>query len=279
MPALRVQIPQVIDQSDASRFVLAALALLLSDRFSALPVLMGVAAATEVVEPVVVAGTPGHGSAWSQLSHPHGLHAARDGTVYIADQANNRVLRWAPGALEGTVVAGGNGHGPGLQQLYTPEDILVDESEETGQPNLIYVADRDNHRVIRFTEGQPAGVVVAGSGGAGSANHQLHSPWCIDLVNGQLFVSDYYNHRIMAWAADATEGTLVAGGNGAGQGLHQLYYPHGLSVSILVSNGNASILVSDHNNHRVMLWEEGADAGTVVAGGNGQGSMLHQLYS
>ena len=35
--------------------------------------------------------------------------------------------------------------------------------------------------------------------------------------------------------------------------------------------------VSDHNNHRVMKWNKGANQGIVVAGGQGKGSALTQL--
>ena len=39
------------------------------------------------------------------------------GNIYIADQPNHRIMKWEPGATEGSVVAGGNGSGSGLNQL------------------------------------------------------------------------------------------------------------------------------------------------------------------
>ena len=36
--------------------------------------------------------------------------------------------------------------------------------------------------------------------------------------------------------------------------------------------------VSDRYNHRVMKWNKDANQGIVVAGGQGQGSTLTQLY-
>ncbi|CAF2127118.1 unnamed protein product, partial [Rotaria magnacalcarata] len=39
-----------------------------------------------------------------------------------------------------------------------------------------------------------------------------------------------------------------------------------------------SVYVSDNYNHRVMKWVEDAKEGMVVAGGQGYGSALTQLY-
>ena len=37
--------------------------------------------------------------------------------MYIVDDNNERVMKWAPGATEGTVVAGGNGRGSANNQF------------------------------------------------------------------------------------------------------------------------------------------------------------------
>ncbi|CAF3413445.1 unnamed protein product, partial [Rotaria socialis] len=39
-----------------------------------------------------------------------------------------------------------------------------------------------------------------------------------------------------------------------------------------------NVYVSDRDNHRVMKWNKGAKEGIVVAGGQGNGSALTQLY-
>ncbi|CAF4945043.1 unnamed protein product, partial [Rotaria socialis] len=39
-----------------------------------------------------------------------------------------------------------------------------------------------------------------------------------------------------------------------------------------------NVYVSDHENHRVMKWNKGAKEGIVVAGGQGAGNALAQLY-
>ncbi|CAF4318597.1 unnamed protein product, partial [Rotaria magnacalcarata] len=67
------------------------------------------------------------------------------GTVYIADDWNNRVMRWAQGATQGTVIVGGNGEGAGANQF----NLLVGLSFD--QHGNLYVVDYNNHRVQRFS--------------------------------------------------------------------------------------------------------------------------------
>ncbi|CAF5092722.1 unnamed protein product, partial [Rotaria magnacalcarata] len=58
-------------------------------------------------EGVIVAGGRGQGSNRTQLNNPTGIVVDRLGTVYVADQRNNRVMRWYDSASYGDVIAGG----------------------------------------------------------------------------------------------------------------------------------------------------------------------------
>ena len=92
-----------------------------------------------------------------------------------------------------------------------------------------------------------------------------------------IYINDTYNHRIQKWASGGTSGVTVAGGNGYGSALNQLYYPHGFFVD---DAGN--IYVSDSRNNRILKFPAGSTSstfGTVVAGGNGVGMGLDQLYN
>ncbi|CAM4850008.1 unnamed protein product, partial [Rotaria magnacalcarata] len=69
-------------------------------------------------------------------------------------------------------------------------------------------------------------------------------------------------------------GVTVAGGNGEGSATNQLSYPHGLFV-----DDNQTVVIADYHNHRIMQWKNGDTTnGQVVAGGNGVGNGLNQLY-
>ncbi|CAF2112125.1 unnamed protein product, partial [Rotaria magnacalcarata] len=63
----------------------------------------------------------------------------------VADSYNHRVMRWTQGAKQGTVVVGGNGGGAGANQLKYPRGLSFDRYGN------LYVADRDNARVQRFS--------------------------------------------------------------------------------------------------------------------------------
>ncbi|CAF3913558.1 unnamed protein product, partial [Rotaria sp. Silwood1] len=69
---------------------------------------------------IVVAGGQGKGNGLTQLSYPLGVVVDELGTVYVADEGNNRIMRWTKGATQGSVIVGGNGRGGQWNQLYWP---------------------------------------------------------------------------------------------------------------------------------------------------------------
>mmetsp|Transcript_33791 Transcript_33791/g.105387 ORF Transcript_33791/g.105387 Transcript_33791/m.105387 type:complete len:186 (-) Transcript_33791:78-635(-) len=48
--------------------------------------------------------------------------------------------------------------------------------------------------------------------------------------------------------------------------------------SALALDSDGWLLIADTRNHRIMRWPPGATMGEVFAGGNGEGSGLHQLH-
>ncbi|CAF4044470.1 unnamed protein product [Adineta steineri] len=211
----------------------------------------------------------------------------------------------------GITIAGGNGQGNQLNQLFNPQDIYVDDDDQT-----IYIADYDNHRIVEWIHGAEYGQVVAGGNAKGAQSDQLSGPrdvivdknnnfiiiicdygnrrvvrWprqngtsgetiisdidCSGLAidkNGDLYVSDCKKNEVRRWEKGEKEGTIVAGGNGEGEHLNQLHSP-----SYIFVDEDRSVYVSDNRNHRVMKWMKGAKEGIVVAGGQGSGNSLAQL--
>ncbi len=195
----------------------------------------------------------------SGINQPEGIHVDKNGSVYVADKFNHRILRWDLGAYEGVVVAGGNGAGSSLNQINTPWDIYVDADLN------VYVADYPNHRIIRWAPGATEGVVVAGGNGSGTDNSKLHNPRGIyvDEDNDFMYIADSYNHRIVKWEIGSSEGVTVAGGNNNGSNLNQLHYP----ISVIHENGN--LIIADNENHRIVKWVIGETEGVVLAGTSG----------
>ena len=64
--------------------------------------------------------------------------------LYIADDLNQRVIRWPEGVEVGIVVVDGSGRGEGIDQLKDLASLCIDRSGH------LYVADRRNSRVQQF---------------------------------------------------------------------------------------------------------------------------------
>jgi sugar lactone lactonase YvrE len=224
---------------------------------------------------ITVAGGNGQGTGANQMSFPVGIYVDGSGAVYVADQSNSRIQKWAAGAISGTTVAGGNGLGSANNQLWNPTGVYVDGA------GAVYVADLLNNRIQKFPPNSTpatAGTTVAG-GAFGSAANQLDQSYGVYVDgSGAIYVADANNHRIQKFppnSTSATAGTTVAGGNGFGSANNQLYTPRGVYV-----DGLGAIYVADANNHRIQKFppnSTSATAGTTVGGGNGAGSAANQL--
>ncbi|CAF3945493.1 unnamed protein product [Adineta steineri] len=205
----------------------------------------------------------------------------------------------------GITVAGGNGQGNELNQLYWPQEIFIDNDKS------IYVADYENHRIVKWKLNSNTGEIIAG----GNQNNQLNYPRdiifdsennsfiisdkgnkrviqysdqnqtdqqilvsnidCFGITidqNGFIYVSDFENHEVRRWKQGDVVGELVAGGNGKGDHLNQLNAP-----SFIFIDKDYSLYISDRENHRVIKWEKDAKEGIIVAGGNDYGNSLKQL--
>ncbi|CAF3136986.1 unnamed protein product [Rotaria sp. Silwood2] len=221
----------------------------------------------------------------------------------------NDNTRWSQ---NGITVCGGNQRGNGLNQLYHPMGICVDDDEET-----IYIADSFNQRIIECKYGTTNGKIVAGGNGSGDQDDQMSRPtdivinkendcfiicdqgnnrivrWprrngtsgqtiisnivCTGLAmdnNGYFYTSDLKTSEVRRWIIGDPRGVVVAGGNGQGSRLNQLDGPGYLFV-----DQDYSIYISDEHNRRVMKWIKGATQGIIVAGGHGIGNDLSQLAS
>jgi hypothetical protein len=171
-------------------------------------------------------GTPSAGS----LKFPRGLALDSDGGLYVADRENHRVLYFADdGDTEADRVYGHGGSftngvpnddgtgaegGPTADSLFQPPSVAID------QQGGLYVADRDNNRVLYFADdgdttadwvfGQFGSFTsnVAnndGSGAAGEPSAQnLNRPQFVLFgEDGSLYISDTGNNRVLVLPADA----------------------------------------------------------------------------
>lgn len=160
----------------------------------------GVATASGPVAGVQVAGT-GSGRGIDQMSFPVGLTIAPDGSLYVADRSNNRVMRYsgvatATGPVSATLVAGSlaGTRGAGLDLLSAPTAVAVDGAGD------VLVADTNNHRVVRWSPAATSGVLVAG-GSLGSTPDKLNLPTDVTIDGPWGFsVLDRENGRVLTFA-------------------------------------------------------------------------------
>lgn len=87
------------------------------------------------------------GNGYSELNDPYSIFVHADGTLYIMDTANYRVVKWLPDEPLGFTIVGGRGSGTSLNKLGTSYAIFVDD-----QLN-IYVSEYSNHRVTIWADG------------------------------------------------------------------------------------------------------------------------------
>jgi hypothetical protein len=178
------------------------------------------------------------------------------GNIYIADELNSRVQKWAPGATAGVTVAGGNGQGSAANQLNGPEGVFVD-----GAGN-VYVADSNNARVQKWAPGTTSGVTVAGGNGSGTAANQFSFAGSVFVDGaGDIYVTDAgkFVSRVQEWAPGAPSGVTVAGGDNRGSAANQLDVPGGVFV-----DANGDVYVADGDNSRVQEWQPGPSGAPLV---------------
>lgn len=217
-------------------------------------------------------------------------------------------IKWVQ---DGITVAGGNKKGNGLNQLFYPWSLTVDDDQN------IYVADCVNDRIMEWKAGATSGRIVAGGNDEGSEANQLDGPrdviidkqtdsfiicdsrnrrivrwprqgdtggetiisnvYCFNVAmssDGFLYVCDIERDEVRRWRIGESTGTVVAGGNGKGDRLDQLHSP-----TFIFVDQDHSVYVSDSNNHRVMKWMKDAKEGIVVAGDHGPGNSVTQLHN
>ncbi|CAF1251392.1 unnamed protein product, partial [Didymodactylos carnosus] len=94
--------------------------------------------------------------------------------------------------------------------------------------------------------------------------------------NENVFVADWENQRIQFWKKNAKTGETVAGNGTRGSALNEFSYP-----SRVLLDSKKNIIVADTQNERITRWPSTFDpktsAGTIMAGGNGEGINPYQL--
>lgn len=137
-----------------------------------------------------------------------------------------------------TIATGTECISPTSNALINPCGIFVDTNLN------LYVADKGNNRIQKFSSSQLIGITVAGSGATNTIT--LNGPTGVILdSNGDLFIVDSGNHRIVGSGPNGFRCIIACSGT-SGSSSNQLNSPVSMSFD---SYGN--IFVVDRNNSRI----------------------------
>ena len=201
------------------------------------------------------------------LNLPYAIALDSSGNMYIADTINNRIreVTVSNGNIK-TIVGNGTQGAPGSNtdvgsalsvHLFYPHGVAV------GPNGVIYIADTNDHRVLKVSGG--AVTVVAGTGtpgfsgdGGPAARAQLQYPRSVAVDSlGNVYIADYTNHAIrfvsavtgdiytitgaFCGSSGCTSGYSGDGGSSTGA---QLNFP-----SAVIVDSNFNVYVADTQNN------------------------------
>ncbi len=212
----------------------------------------------------------------ARFNNPTGVAVGSAGVVYVADSQNHRIRKITPGGVVSTL-AGGDAGGVtatecGTTTLITPATSGETCKDGTGtdarfnspygiavdSAGVIYVADRDNHRIRKITVSGTTSVVgtLAGTGAIGDMDGagniaQFNRPIGVAVDSaGVIYVTDSSNHRIRKITPGGVVSTLAGtGADGFMDGMGNIAQ-FNQPVSVAVDSAGV-VYVTDHGNHRI----------------------------
>lgn len=212
-------------------------------------------------------GGPASGA---EFADPRGL-AFADGSLYIADHYHSMIRRiTADGTVTTFVGSNGSGFG-GDDGPAARAKLLAARGVGVGNDGALYIADSENHRIRRASNGIVT--TVAGNGIAGFGGDELPAedaflskPEAVAVTaDGVLYIADTANHRIRRVDASGTITTVAGTGEPAFRGEGEpakdaaLNLPTGLAVG-----PGGELYVADLGNNRIRKIAGGTI--TTVAG-------------
>jgi sugar lactone lactonase YvrE len=224
------------------------------------------------------------------MNNPNSVYVDANGTLWVADRDNHRVLRFDNASTKLTAAnADGvlgqpnftsNTSGTTVGLLSAPTSVYVDGS------GRLWVADKDNNRVMRFDNAstKPNGSNADGvlgqsdfvTGTTGLTASTMNAPWGVYVdITGILWVAERSNNRVTRFdnAASLANGSSANGVLGqtdfvtGSSGLSQSKFdgPRGVFM-----DGLGRLYVGDEGNSRVIVFTDaaskpnGADADYVL---------------
>ncbi len=206
-------------------------------------------------------GQDGSAPSATQLNTPLGVCTGSDGSVYIVDTMNYRLLVVPPGGVATTFAGNGSqgnvgdGYYPQYAQLNRPSACTLDASGN------LYIADTYNHSIRKVTASTGFIKTVAGTGATGfSGDGGAATSAALDIPSGvaadsygDIFIADTGNHAIRMVTPDGLIHTIAGqggmpgfSGDGGSATSASLNSPSGM-----VLDGAGDLYFADTGNNRV----------------------------
>ncbi|UJR29431.1 hypothetical protein I4U23_010643 [Adineta vaga] len=193
-----------------------------------------------------------------------GVWLDKQKNIYAAEAVRFRVVKWSSNTQVETIVAGKTDqYGDTDDLLNVLGGIYVHSTD-----GIVYVADRLNNRIQKWTKDATRGITVAGNGIANDTAQSLNNPFgvFVDDETEVIYVVDSFNERIQRWLPDALQGETIIDGSDSTDQSNQLKGPTGMAFD---SDGN--LYISDSLNHRIqkyVLLNNSPCSSTSAATGN-----------
>jgi len=182
------------------------------------------------------------------LNAPRSLAFAPDGTFYVADSRNNRVVHLT---AEGKEIGAWGSFADGVSEPAPVGTFNEAWGIAVGQDGSVYVSDTWNHRIQKFTaDGQP--VTAWGQYGQADQQYGFWGPRGVAVdAEGRVYVADTGNKRIVVFD---TDGNYVTEFGTAGLEPGQFDEPVGVAVG-----KDGTVYVTDTWNQRVQTFMPSED--------------------
>ena len=204
------------------------------------------------------------GSSMNLLEDNHGFCIMEDGTLYVADTGNHRIMIVSPNSTKAIasiqlpVAPGAFSRYVGVfvvsTDMYVLDNLLNIVSIWSVNRLNLSIADTNSTRIIQINMTSVEYFFIDG-----------HS---------DIYITDPSTHTIKCYRADSINSPIIVAGNGVhGSEQDQLASPRGIFV-----DAERSVYIADSDNHRIQKWSYGALSGVTVAGNGECGSdRLTQL--
>ena len=186
------------------------------------------------------------GNTTNLLNDPFDVaYDSNSGSIFVADNGNNRIMRFKLNNSTGEIIAVGNGIGLNNTQLSHPSGIYYDSFSTS-----LLIANTNAHNIIRWQIGNNYWTVTHGNlnGFNGTSSTEFYSPSDITLdPMGNMYVVDRFNQRIQFFQNGQSNGSTIAGQTGInGNTSTLLNYP-----SSVTFDNQLNLYVVDRSNHRI----------------------------